>query len=256
MLSSISRGIDNNGVSASNNDACPGSAVPQHEVCHSLLAVYSPVTRALPSSQPPPEINVLPISTYAQFLSQVAKARKPSPSPSAHHISLPSNALNFVHVPMHTVRELYPLEQTPGVISLLAGKPNAALFPFTGVQITIPCPDGPEQMLLTVDNDLLSMGLQYAPTNGIPPMVEWLTEFQEQEHGRKSREGWRISVTAGSQDGIYKVRPVRACHFIITYWYLIGVPGYSSAGGSWRSCLDREAGLCVRRNTLGRQFEI
>ncbi|KAH9957151.1 pyridoxal phosphate-dependent transferase [Russula dissimulans] len=126
-------------------------------------------------------INALPASSYASFLSKIAKARKPSP-----------------------IRGLYPLEKTPGVISLLAGKPNAALFPFTSVQFTIPSAGGSEQTLLRVDDDLLSLGLQYAPTNGIQPMVEWLTEFQEQEHRRGRGEGWRVSVTAGSQDAIYK----------------------------------------------------
>jgi tryptophan aminotransferase len=95
------------------------------------------------------------------------------------------------------------------VISLLAGKPNAALFPFTSVQFTAPAcaTDGSasEQALFKVDDDVLAMGLQYAPTSGIPPMVEWLTEFQEQEHARRRSEGWRVSVTAGSQDAIYKV---------------------------------------------------
>jgi len=111
---------------------------------------------------------------------------------------------------MCAVRGLYPLEKSPGVISLLAGKPNAALFPFTSVQFTIPCAGGSEETLLTVDDDLLSLGLQYAPTSGIQPMVEWLTEFQAQEHGRGKGEGWRVSVTAGSQDAIYKVRPAGA----------------------------------------------
>jgi len=99
------------------------------------------------------------------------------------------------------------------VISLLAGKPNAALFPFTSVQFTAPSgadSDGSasEQTLFKVDDDVLAMGLQYAPTSGIPPMVEWLTEFQEQEHARRRSEGWRVSVTAGSQDAIYKVRRI------------------------------------------------
>jgi tryptophan aminotransferase len=97
------------------------------------------------------------------------------------------------------------------VISLLAGKPNAALFPFTSVQFTAPscAADGSasEQTLFKVDDDVLAMGLQYAPTSGMPPMIEWLTEFQEQEHARRRSEGWRVSVTAGSQDAIYKVRP-------------------------------------------------
>jgi hypothetical protein len=122
------------------------------------------------------------------------------------------NALNRAS-PFYTVRGLFPLEQTPGVISLLAGKPNAALFPFTSVQFTAPsraASDGDgsdsDQTLLKVDDDLLAMGLQYAPTSGIPPMVEWLTDFQVQEHARRRSEGWRVSVTAGSQDAIYKVR--------------------------------------------------
>ena len=100
------------------------------------------------------------------------------------------------------------------MISLLAGKPNAALFPFTSVQFTAPSGgDGSEQTLLKVDDDLLAMGLQYAPTSGISPMVEWLTGFQEQEHARRRIEGWRISVTAGSQDAIYKVRRRRPVHY-------------------------------------------
>ena len=120
---------------------------------------------------------------------------------------------------MYSVRGLYPLEKTPGVISLLAGKPNSALFPFTSVQFTAPCAGGSEQALFSVDDDLLSMGLQYAPTNGIPPIVEWLTEFQEQEHGRRRWEGWRVSVTAGSQDGIYKGRPIIPSCLSLTYRY-------------------------------------
>lgn len=96
------------------------------------------------------------------------------------------------------------------MISLLAGKPNAALFPLTGVELTTPRVDGStssakEEVKLKVDDELLAMGLQYSATSGIPPMVEWLTNFQEQEHGRRSlEEGWRVSITAGSQDAIYK----------------------------------------------------
>jgi tryptophan aminotransferase len=144
---------------------------------------------------------------------------------------------------MYVVRELFPLEQTPGVISLLAGKPNGAMFPFTSVQFTVSHPDNSEQMLLKVDDDLLSMSLQYASASGIPPMVEWLTEFQAQEHGRRRQEGWRISVTTGSQDAIYKVRPAITCHLSLIHRY----PGHTRARGPGRSCLHREARLSVRR---------
>lgn len=127
--------------------------------------------------------------------------------------------MRIVLVTMCAVRGLFPLEQTPGVISLLAGKPNDAMFPFTNVQFSVPCPDSSEQRLLKVDDDLLSMGLQYGPTSGIPPMVEWLTKFQEQEHGRERREGWRVSATAGSQDAIYKVRPAIPCRLSSIHRY-------------------------------------
>lgn len=126
------------------------------------------------------------------------------------HLPPPHSTLTVHWHAHHAVRGLFPLEQTPGVISLLAGKPNAALFPLTGVQLTTPRVDGPssgaeEDVKLKVDGELLAMGLQYAPTAGIPPMVEWLTDFQEQEHGRRSvEEVWRVSITAGSQDAIYK----------------------------------------------------
>ena len=146
---------------------------------------------------------------------------------------------------MVAVRGLLPLEQTPGVISLLAGKPNGAMFPFTGIQFTVPCLDSSEQMLLKVDDDLLSTGLQYAPTSGIPSMVEWLTDFQEQEHGRRRQEGWRISVTAGSQDAIYKVRLVAASHLSSRFTHRYS--GHTGARGPGRSCSNREARLCVRK---------
>ncbi|KAH9174168.1 hypothetical protein EDB89DRAFT_2067819 [Lactarius sanguifluus] len=127
------------------------------------------------------KIDVLPASFYASFLSQAAKR----------------------HTQRHTpaVRGFFPLEQTPRVISLLAGKPNAALFPLTGVRFTA----------LRVDG---SGAEDYAPTNGIPPMIEWLTVFQEPEHGRRRvEERWRVSVTAGShwQDAIHKASMFSEC---------------------------------------------
>jgi DNA-binding transcriptional MocR family regulator len=151
---------------------------------------------------------------------------------------------------MYAVRGLFPLEKTPGVISLLAGKPNDAMFPFANVQFSVPHPDSSEQMLLKVDDDILSMGLQYAPTSGIPPMVEWLTNFQEQEHGRRRQEGWRISVAAGSQDAIYKVRPL---YQVISRWS-IDILGCTCPRGSSKSSLDREACVCVSRDAHSWSF--
>jgi len=124
----------------------------------------------------------LPPEYYTDFLSAVAKMRKPSP-----------------------IRVLFPLEKTPGVISLLAGKPNDAMFPFSSFQFGSHDPSDPSKSLhLSVDEDILRQGLQYGPTSGIEPCVEWITVLQEREHGRNRSEGWRLSITNGSQDALYK----------------------------------------------------
>jgi tryptophan aminotransferase len=105
------------------------------------------------------------------------------------------------------VRGLYPLETKPGMISLLAGKPNPAMFPFTSLSFGAHDPaDQAKVHSISVDPAVLSQGLQYAATDGIPEFVEWLTVMQELEHKRDRSEGWRVTVTGGSQDAIYKVR--------------------------------------------------
>lgn len=119
---------------------------------------------------------------YTRFLSDAAKERKPSP-----------------------IRGLYPLEARPGVISLLAGKPNATTFPFTSIKLTARSPTDPSREIETeVNGKALAEGLQYGPTAGLPSLCEWVYELQEREHGRKKGEGWRVSIGAGSQDVIYK----------------------------------------------------
>lgn len=119
---------------------------------------------------------------YTRFLSDAAKERNPSP-----------------------IRELYPLEARPGVISLLAGKPNATTFPFTSIKLTARSPTDPSREIETeVNGKALAEGLQYGPTAGLPSLCEWVYELQAREHGRKKGEGWRVSIGAGSQDVIYK----------------------------------------------------
>ena len=106
----------------------------------------------------------------------------------------------------HTVRGLFPLEKTPGLISLLAGKPNPTTFPFTELSFKTRSPTNPdEEISLTVDGDELKQGLQYSDTAGTKPLIDWLFGLQERFHDRKRGEGWRISVGSGSQDLIYKV---------------------------------------------------
>lgn len=106
-----------------------------------------------------------------------------------------------------TVRSLFPLERTPGLISLLAGKPNPTTFPLTKIQLTSRSPTNPgEEIVTEISGAKLAEGLQYGPSDGIPDFLNWLYGLQERSHGRKRGEGWRISVGSGSQDVIYKVR--------------------------------------------------
>ncbi|KAF9260113.1 PLP-dependent transferase [Marasmius fiardii PR-910] len=142
----------------------------------------------------PTGITVLPPSFYEQFLSEQSLKRKPS-----------------------AIRSLFPLEKKPGVLTLLAGKPNASTFPFTSLSFTARCPS-PDPALLGPsggprDTDVhvnitpedLALGLQYSDTAGVPALLEWLQGLQEKMHGRQANgEGWRISVGSGSQDLIFK----------------------------------------------------
>ncbi|KAG7089174.1 hypothetical protein E1B28_010878 [Marasmius oreades] len=142
----------------------------------------------------PVSTTALPTSFYTQFLSDQSLRRSPS-----------------------AIRSLYPLEKQPGIISLLAGKPNASTFPFTSFSFTARAPSldpallgpagGPREtdVHVTITPEDLAIGLQYADTAGLPELLRWLEGLQEKMHGRRaSAEGCKISVGSGSQDLIYK----------------------------------------------------
>lgn len=97
------------------------------------------------------------------------------------------------------------------MLSLLAGQPNPTTFPITSITFTARSPShgfGPEapEETITMSPQAVAAGLQYGPTAGYPPMLEWAVGLQEKEHGRKQGEGWRVTMGVGSQDLIYKVR--------------------------------------------------
>ncbi|KAF9473803.1 PLP-dependent transferase [Pholiota conissans] len=127
-------------------------------------------------------IKALPKEFYATFLSDAAKERKPS-----------------------AIRGLFPLEKVPGVISLLAGKPNVSTFPFTSLSFNARSPDGDGgERVINLDETDLAQGLQYGDTAGLKDLLEWITRLQEINHGRQKEEGWRVSIGSGSQDLIFK----------------------------------------------------
>jgi tryptophan aminotransferase len=97
-------------------------------------------------------------------------------------------------------------KKTPGLISLLSGKPNPSTFPLNSITFTAKSPSNPqEELKLTLDGDDLAQGLQYGDTAGLKSLLDWIGGLQEVNHGRKRDEGWRISIGSGSQDLIYKV---------------------------------------------------
>ncbi|KAF8606422.1 PLP-dependent transferase [Ceratobasidium sp. AG-I] len=151
----------------------------------------------------------LPNEFYEPYLSELAKSRRPNP-----------------------IRGLYPLEERPGMISMLAGKPNADTFPFTSFSFTANDPsyvasnppagelpssissdvtsapaDGqplPGQLHITIPPAQLAAALQYGPTSGHPDLIQWVYTLQVAQHGRHKGEGWRVSIGGGSQDLLYK----------------------------------------------------
>ncbi|KAG5335332.1 hypothetical protein C0989_001418 [Termitomyces sp. Mn162] len=124
----------------------------------------------------------LPVDYYTPFLSDLAKRRKPSP-----------------------IRSLFPLEHTPGLISLLAGKPNPTTFPFTSFSFTAESPTkGEADVEVKIGSTELAHGLQYGATAGYEKLWEWFVGLQEFVHCRKKTEDWSISIGSGSQDLIYK----------------------------------------------------
>ncbi|GAA5823227.1 hypothetical protein JCM5353_005126 [Sporobolomyces roseus] len=103
------------------------------------------------------------------------------------------------------IRGLFPLEKIPGMVSLLAGKPNAETFPFSKITVSLKpiVPTDPVEELI-VESDALTEGLQYGPTAGLAGLVKWLENLQEVKHDRKKDGSWQVSVGSGSQDLINK----------------------------------------------------
>ncbi len=106
---------------------------------------------------------------------------------------------------VRAVRALIHLENRPGVISLLTGKPNADTFPITSLQFTLRDPVTNEDTLVTLSETDVARSLQYSEGKGIPDLLDWFIGLQEYCHGRKRGEGWDLTFGTGSSDIIYKV---------------------------------------------------
>ncbi|KAJ6552534.1 pyridoxal phosphate-dependent transferase [Mycena sp. CBHHK59/15] len=116
------------------------------------------------------------------------------------------------------IRGLFPLENIPGMISLLAGRPNPSTFPFESITMklkptlagTAPTTDGNDPFTLVLESEELNEALQYGATAGVPRFIKWLESFQTHAHQRKPDESWAVTVGCGSQDLMHK-----ACEVLI-----------------------------------------
>ncbi|CAK9830895.1 Kynurenine/alpha-aminoadipate aminotransferase, mitochondrial [Anthophora retusa] len=100
-----------------------------------------------------------------------------------------------------TTRELTKIAYSApkNVISLAEGMPNEETFPFTGISVKLN--DGSS---FTLDERELGAALQYIPTQGYPPLLQSLREFQRRAHAPPLLESREIVIVSGSQDGLSK----------------------------------------------------
>ncbi|KAF9579185.1 hypothetical protein BGW38_004652 [Lunasporangiospora selenospora] len=112
---------------------------------------------------------------YRKYLSEASNTRKPS-----------------------AIRRLIPLTKLPGMVSFGAGAPNQGLFPFEGITISLKTGES-----LSIDPKILSDSLTYGPSDGIPPLVNWLKDLQNLQH-EPARSDFAVTIGTGSQDLVTK----------------------------------------------------
>jgi len=114
------------------------------------------------------------IVDYMPFLSLTSVRRQPSP-----------------------IRSLQPYMDTPGMISLGGGMPNASFFPIAGLEVRLV--GGTVLPLVAAD---VSSALQYSSSYGITEFVQWLKAHQTHLHHPPyaSEKDWNVCVTTGSSD--------------------------------------------------------
>ncbi|CAO1627874.1 unnamed protein product [Parajaminaea phylloscopi] len=156
-----------------------GNGVPTTLVNPAKLAAASSSS----SSSASPSVSSNNVIDASAYLSASAKSRMPAP-----------------------IRSLFPLEKTPGMISLLAGKPNADTYPIAGLSVQLkPVIQGEEPTTLNIQGTDLEEALQYGPTRGMPRLVTFLESIQERVHRRPiDHSVWQVTQGIGSQDLLTK----------------------------------------------------
>ncbi|KAJ7732410.1 pyridoxal phosphate-dependent transferase [Mycena metata] len=106
------------------------------------------------------------------------------------------------------IRSLMVLEDNPGIISLLSGRPNSSTFPFQSITLKLKptlaglpsATEGADPLTLTIENEELNEALQYGMTPGVPRLLDWLANFQTHVHKRVLDGSWQVHMGSGSQE--------------------------------------------------------
>lgn len=103
------------------------------------------------------------------------------------------------------VHSLFDLENTPGLLSILAGKPNTTTFPILSISLDAPSlASASDTNIITLEGEQIGEALQYGTTSGQLGLIDLLTRFQCELHGRQKDPSWKISIGAGSADLLYQ----------------------------------------------------
>ncbi|KAJ7465366.1 pyridoxal phosphate-dependent transferase [Mycena galericulata] len=134
------------------------------------------------------------------------------------------------------IRGLFPLENIPGMISLLAGRPNPSTFPFESITMKLKpglaglpaSSGGDDPFSITLGGDELDEALQYGLTPGVTRLINWLEGFQTHVHKRTPDGTWNVTVGSGSQDLMAK-----ACEMLVDDgdFVLVETPAYPGTLG-------------------------
>ncbi|KAI1338798.1 PLP-dependent transferase [Xylariaceae sp. FL0016] len=98
------------------------------------------------------------------------------------------------------IRSLLPLEAIPGMISLVAGKPNPETFPFSKIEISLK----ESHQKIVLEENVLRDALQYGLPGGAAEFTQWFEGLQKRVHGLGSSSGWGCCVGNGSQELLHK----------------------------------------------------
>lgn len=97
------------------------------------------------------------------------------------------------------------VQENPSLITMAGGMPNPQTFPLLDASLTLR--DGTK---IDLDAKAMKSALQYLPTKGFPPLVNFLHDLQYKVHNPPTYEAvdhpgqMDVLVTTGSQDGLCK----------------------------------------------------